>query len=148
MTPKKVGRSRLNLAPQQSQMLADSRNPQEQQGTKASEIYRPDRLRRYRVPLYMIPVSAGFPSPAEDDLEGVLDLNRHLIKHPTATFFVRVSGDSMIDAGIHQGDLLVVDRALEATVNSGNCAGPYSGNSGHFHPLVNCRFCQGDTVIY
>jgi len=63
----------------------------------------------------MIPVSAGFPSPAEDYLEGALDLNRHLIKHPTATFFARVSGDSMIDAGIHQGDLLVVDRALEAT---------------------------------
>jgi len=58
-------------------------------------------------------VSAGFPSPAEDYIEGRLDLNRHLIKHPAATFFVRVAGDSMIGAGIHPGDILVVDRALE-----------------------------------
>ena len=57
-------------------------------------------------------VRAGFPSPAEDYIEGRLDLNRHLIKHPAATFFVRVAGDSMIDAGIHPGDILVVDRAV------------------------------------
>ena len=61
----------------------------------------------------MVPVAAGFPSPAEDYIEGKLDLNRHLIKHPAATFFVRVSGDSMIDAGIHPGDILIVDRSLE-----------------------------------
>ena len=48
-------------------------------------------------------------------MEGSLDLNRHLIKHPAATFFVRVSGDSMINAGIHPGDILIVDRSLEAT---------------------------------
>lgn len=86
---------------------------QDQRETQVCEVYRPGRLRRYRVPLYMIPVSAGFPSPAEDYLEGKLDLNQHLIKHPAATFFVRVTGDSMIDAGIHPGDLLVVDRSLE-----------------------------------
>jgi DNA polymerase V len=57
---------------------------------------------------------AGFPSPADDYIEGRLDLSRHLIKHPAATFFVRISGDSMIDAGIHTGDLLVVNRSLEA----------------------------------
>ena len=56
---------------------------------------------------------AGFPSPAEDHVEGRLDLNEHLIRHPAATFFVRASGDSMLGAGIHPGDLLVVDRALE-----------------------------------
>jgi len=61
----------------------------------------------------MVPVSAGFPSPAEDYIEGSLDLNKHLIKHPAATFFVKVAGNSMIDAGIHPGDILIVDRSIE-----------------------------------
>jgi DNA polymerase V len=56
-------------------------------------------------------VSAGFPSPADDYLEGALDLNTHLIREPNATFFVRANGESMIGAGIHDGDLLVVDRS-------------------------------------
>jgi DNA polymerase V len=73
----------------------------------------PDRSTRWARPLFLASVSAGFPSPAEDYIEGRLDLNRHLIKHPAATFFVRVAGDSMIGAGIHPGDILVVDRALE-----------------------------------
>ena len=59
-------------------------------------------------------MAAGFPSPADDYIETPLDLNDHLIEHPAATFFVRVTGESMIDAGIHDGDLLIVDRALEA----------------------------------
>lgn len=63
------------------------------------------------VNLYGTRVSAGFPSPSTDDLECKLDLNEHLIKNPPATFFVRVSGDSMIGAGIHPDDLLVVDRS-------------------------------------
>lgn len=58
-------------------------------------------------------VSAGFPSPAEDWIEVRLDLNRHLIKHPAATFYMRVIGDSMSDE-IREGDILVVDRAAEA----------------------------------
>ncbi len=66
------------------------------------------------LPVAVAAVSAGFPSPADDYLEGSLDLNQHLIKHPAATFFVRVAGDSMIEAGIHDGDLLLVDRSLEA----------------------------------
>ena len=57
-------------------------------------------------------VVAGFPSPAEQYLEPPLDLNEFLIKRPAATYFVRVEGNSMIDAGIHAGDLLVVDRSL------------------------------------
>jgi DNA polymerase V len=65
-------------------------------------------------PLYAGPVCAGFPSPADDYLEGKLDLNEHLIRHPAATFFVRAAGDSMLGAGIHHGDILIVDRALEA----------------------------------
>ena len=57
-------------------------------------------------------VVAGFPSPAEQYQEPPLDLNELLVKRPAATFFVRVQGDSMIGAGIHDGDLLVVDRSL------------------------------------
>ena len=57
-------------------------------------------------------VVAGFPSPAEQYQEPPLDLNELLVKRPAATFFVRVQGDSMIGEGIHDGDLLVVDRSL------------------------------------
>ena len=57
-------------------------------------------------------VVAGFPSPAEQYLEPPLDLNELLVKRPAATFFVRVQGESMVGAGIHDGDLLVVDRSL------------------------------------
>jgi DNA polymerase V len=64
-------------------------------------------------PLFESRVPAGFPSPAADYEEDRLDLNRYLIRHPAATFFVRAIGDSMIGAGIHCGDLLVVDRSLE-----------------------------------
>jgi len=74
----------------------------------------PDLSTRYKLPVFLGRLPAGFPSPADDYIEGKLDLNRHLIKHPAATFFVRVSGDSMTGAGIHSGDLLVVDRSLEA----------------------------------
>jgi DNA polymerase V len=81
--------------------------------TCVSSIYYPDFSTKYERPLFMIPVSAGFPSPAEDYIEGKLDLNQHLIRHPAATFFVRVTGDSMIDAGIHPGDILIVDRSIE-----------------------------------
>ena len=66
------------------------------------------------LPIYSNKVNAGFPSPADDHIEGKLDLNTHLIKHPAATFFVKATGDSMIGAGIHEGDILVVDRSLEA----------------------------------
>ncbi len=57
-------------------------------------------------------VEVGFPSPADDYLEGALDLNEHLIRHPAATFFLRVSGDSMTGAGIYPGNILIVDRSL------------------------------------
>lgn len=68
----------------------------------------------YELPLFTSAVQAGFPSPADDYMEGKLDLNKHLIKHPTATFFVRAAGESMIKVGIHHGDILIVDRSLEA----------------------------------
>lgn len=70
------------------------------------------------LPLFASKVAAGFPSPADDHMEGALDLNEHLVKHPAATFFVRAQGDSMIGTGIHDGDLLVIDRSLEP--RSGN----------------------------
>ena len=57
-------------------------------------------------------IEAGFPSPADDYLEGRLDLNEHLIERPAATFFLRVSGDSMTGAGIYAGDILIVDRSI------------------------------------
>ncbi len=77
-------------------------------------IFTPDQATRCALPIFLGRLPAGFPSPADDYAEGKLDLNKHLIKHPAATFFVRVTGDSMIEAGIHSADLLVVDRSLEA----------------------------------
>ena len=85
------------------------RNP-----TVVDSICRPQIKTNYYIPLYFSNISAGFPSPAEEYIEGKLDLNQHLVTHPLATFFVQVSGDSMIGAGIHEVDLLIVDRSLEA----------------------------------
>tara|TARA_B100000925_G_scaffold285223_1_gene261280 strand:- start:1595 stop:1984 length:390 start_codon:yes stop_codon:yes gene_type:complete len=70
------------------------------------------------IPFYEGGVSAGFPSPAEDYMHSKLDLNDLLIDHPSATYYVRVNGDSMLGAGIQSGDLLVVDRSLEVIDNS------------------------------
>lgn len=66
------------------------------------------------IPLFLEAVSAGFPSPAQDYIEQVLDLNELCIQHPAATFFVRVEGDSMLNAGIYPDDILIVDRSLHA----------------------------------
>ncbi|MBP9855670.1 MAG: translesion error-prone DNA polymerase V autoproteolytic subunit [Candidatus Omnitrophica bacterium] len=70
-----------------------------------------------KLPLYLSHVPAGFPSPADDYIEKSLDLNEYLIDHPASTFFVRVKGDSMINAGIQNGSILIVDRSLEAINN-------------------------------
>ncbi len=67
---------------------------------------------RLRLPLFLSRISAGFPSPADDYVEGKLSLDEHLVSRPEATFFLRVQGDSMIGAGIHDGDLLIVDKSL------------------------------------
>jgi len=75
---------------------------------------RGDSFPRQPIPLYQDFVPAGFPSPAQDYVERALDLNELLVKRPAATYFVRAQGDSMIDAGIFPGDILVVDRSLEA----------------------------------
>ena len=86
--------------------------------TRVIEKYVPNNSTVYRLPLFITPVQAGFPSPAEDYIRQKLDLNTYLIKHPAATFFVRVSGDSMLGAGIHPGDILIVDRAVEPQDNN------------------------------
>lgn len=59
-------------------------------------------------------IHAGFPSPATDYMTQAIDLNKELVRHPAATFYGRVVGDSMIDAGVDEGDILVIDKALEA----------------------------------
>ena len=64
-------------------------------------------------PVFISKIAAGFPSPADDYVERRLDLNQHCIHHPEATFFLRVSGHSMTGAGIHDNDILVVDRSLK-----------------------------------
>jgi DNA polymerase V len=81
--------------------------------TKISEFFTADVKTRYRRPLFQPLISAGFPSPAEDHIDQQLDLNRYYIKNPAATFFVKVDGDSMTGAGIHSGDMLIVDCSLE-----------------------------------
>ncbi|QXN65274.1 translesion error-prone DNA polymerase V autoproteolytic subunit [Serratia fonticola] len=68
---------------------------------------------RLSLPLFGESCPAGFPSPAQDWIEAQLDLNQFLILHPSATYFVRAEGESMIETGILSGDLLIVDKALE-----------------------------------
>jgi DNA polymerase V len=84
-------------------------------GAKITDFFTADVKTRYRRPLFQPLISAGFPSPAEDHIDQQLDLNRHFIKNPAATFFVKVDGDSMVGAGIHSGDMLIVDCSLEPT---------------------------------
>lgn len=109
----KAVRLPISLADEILEALA--RDPQQAEpATIVSSIFKTDNYTKCRVPLYLNPVAAGLPAPTEDYIEGKIDLNRHLIKHPDSTFLVRVVGESMQDAGIHPRDLLVVDRALEA----------------------------------
>ncbi|MGY3892844.1 translesion error-prone DNA polymerase V autoproteolytic subunit [Aeromonas enterica] len=66
------------------------------------------------IPLFLSPAACGFPSPAQDYVEQAIDLNQLCVAHPAATYFVRAAGDSMVDHGIRDGDLLVVDRSRKA----------------------------------
>jgi len=70
-------------------------------------------MQKLFLPTMFATIHAGFPSPADDFIETKLDLNDYLIKHPAATYFIRVTGDSMTNAGIDNEDLLIVDRALQ-----------------------------------
>jgi len=83
------------------------------QGLVATGIRKAYPAQEIPLPLFQSRVPAGFPSPADDHVETTLDLSAELIQNEEATFFVRVAGDSMIGAGIHDGDILVVDRSIE-----------------------------------
>ena len=85
--------------------------------TKTLELYASDTTTTLNMPYFENGVSAGFPSPAEDHMHSKIDLNNLLIENPSATYYVRVNGDSMLGAGILSGDLLIVDRSIEVTNN-------------------------------
>jgi DNA polymerase V len=88
---------------------------QRTQEPSVTEVNQPLLMTEVALPLYMVAVSAGLPSVADDYIEDKIDLNQHLIKNPGTTFLVRATGESMIGTGIHSGDVLVVDRSLEPT---------------------------------
>ncbi len=79
------------------------------------EIFKPKIKKSTSLPFIKEGISAGFPSPADDFLDLSIDLNQELIKHPSTTFYGRVRGDSMINAGLNDGDLLIIDKSLEPT---------------------------------
>jgi DNA polymerase V len=99
---------------------------------KVKAILTPDTSTKLAQPIFTAKVSAGFPSPAGDYEENRLDLNKHLVRNPPATFFVRVAGDSMVGAGIHPDDILVVDRSLEP--KDGNVIIAAADGQTHSHP--------------
>ena len=78
-----------------------------------SKIYSSLIKNENKIAFYNSSIPAGFPSPAEDHIDIPLDLNEHLIRHPAATFYVYAKGNSMQNSGIYDGDLLIVDRAVE-----------------------------------
>jgi len=80
-------------------------------------FFRPDFESGMEIPYIKEGVSAGFPSPAADFMESCIDLNKELSENPLATFYIKVKGNSMIDAGINDKDVLVVDRSLEPQNN-------------------------------
>lgn len=115
--PTRVIRLPESLHRQASQLLAARLAPRP--GNTIAEITAPDSgAPLSERPLFLSQVAAGFPSPADDHVEQRLDLNQYMIQHDAATYFVRVKGDSMIDAGIRDNDVLVVDRAVTARVGS------------------------------
>jgi DNA polymerase V len=81
------------------------------------EFFIPDKSTSLELPLYINSIPAGFPSPAEDYMDKKLDLNDFLIRNPSSTFFVKVTGTSMVNAGINDGDILIVDRSVEPRDN-------------------------------
>ena len=90
----------------------------QKKGLAVKEIYGFKKSMDLKLPLFISKIKAGFPSPADDYIEKDLDLNSFLIKHPAATFFLRVEGDSMVDAGINSGDILIVDKSITAKNSS------------------------------
>lgn len=88
--------------------------PEKQQGLK---IFKAKGKRGFKQPFIESGIAAGFPSPADDFSEVRISLDEHLVKNKAATFYARVSGESMVDAGLDDGDLLVIDRSLEPQDN-------------------------------
>jgi DNA polymerase V len=80
--------------------------------TTTLDFYIPDYTTELELPFVDTGISAGFPSPADDFIELTIDLNKFLVKHKDTTFFARVKGHSMKNAGIYDGDLLVIDKSL------------------------------------
>ncbi len=98
--------------------MSDKLSDKRDSSIRITGIFGFEKRTKLDLPLFVTGISAGFPSPADDYIDRKLDLNELLITHPAATFFVRVEGNSMINAGIHSGDILVVDRALEPNNNN------------------------------
>jgi len=89
--------------------------PLKHQSVAMVDVRCPSFATELDLPLLPFDISAGFPSPAMDFSELSIDLNKHLVRRPSATYYGRVQGDSMKDAGIHDGDLLVIDKSIEPT---------------------------------
>lgn len=106
-------------------------------------IFRPADIRPVmRIPLFVERCAAGFPSPATDYVESELDLNELCITHRAATFFVRASGSSMEDLGLYDGDVMVVDRAKEAThgdIVIAEVGGEFTVKRLQLHPKIALR---------
>lgn len=104
------------------------------------QFFTPTELRRpVALPMFSDPVPCGFPSPAQDYVERGIDLNELMISHPSATYFVKSIGDSMIDAGIGEGDLLVVDssrRAAHGDIVIAAVDGEFTVKRLQLHPTV------------
>lgn len=113
--PTKAIRIPVSLVEQLSDVLANWQTDKKPQAI-ASDIaqLKPPMQSPRRLPLYSHAVAAGLPAPATEYVDRELDLNEYLTRHPDASFCVRANGDSMIGAGIHPGDLLVVDTQLHA----------------------------------
>lgn len=113
--PTRVIRLPESLHTQAVALLAARRVPKpgEAMAELATPVARAPLVAR---PLFLSQVAAGFPSPADDHIEQRLDLNQYMIQHEAATYFIRVKGDSMVEAGIRDNDVLVVDRSLTARV--------------------------------
>jgi DNA polymerase V len=109
----------LSLSPQSLSLVRQSKVIPFEIGAAATDlkscVILPNKMAPIQLtPLYGYSISAGFPSPADDYIQDRLDLNELLIHNKAATFFLRVQGDSMLNAGIHHGDIIVVDRAIQA----------------------------------
>lgn len=103
-----------SLVPTIKTLLDDRKRRFEQLANSTAAILFPSKTpSSIALPLFTGKVAAGFPSPADDYVEKTLDLNELLVQKPAATFFVRAQGESMLGAGIHPNDILVVDRSIE-----------------------------------